>query len=206
MIQVLSQVTTTTIEQKYTFSGGTPSHYKMVFCWLNPSLTWFLFVIAFALICGNIYFCLFKGYFFIKITKQEIRDNNDETRLNVKKQIQNINQIQATLFLYPSAACLLWGIFFGFRLYFEINGFESQSNTTTSWVYSLFVSTRQIIYTLVYFLTQQKLKDYAILVLMCKTCKKKKRRANLAKLTKEANQGKPLFSINDKRESVQSNE
>ena len=85
-----------------------------------------------------------------------------------------MNQIQTTLFLYPTVACLLWAFFFVLKLFFD-NYKENKRNTVFSWFFSVFISVRQIIYTLVCFLTQPKLKEYAWEVITCKTCKHRKK-------------------------------
>ena len=58
-----------------------------------------------------LYFSLIKGYFFVKKTKEDLKENNDESSPNIKKQISNMNQIQNTLFLYPIISCIIIHLF-----------------------------------------------------------------------------------------------
>lgn len=167
--------------------------FRMIFCWVDTSMSILLFVIVSFLIAGNIYFSLIKGYFFVKKTKEDLKENNDESSPNIKKQISNMNQIQNTLFLYPIISCILWSIFFLFKLIFR---FLSKTNSVLSFLFCLFISIRQISYILVYFLSQQKLKEYSILVLTCKIWKNKKRQ-NLVPLEKSVKEVEPILE-NDK--------
>jgi hypothetical protein len=164
---------------------------RMIFCWVKQELSIFLFIVCFALIVLNLYFSLFKGYFFVKKTKKDLIENNDESRPSVQRQIKNITKIQNTLFLYPVISCVIWLLFFILILFFKIfSNYKSQS--VFSWIFCIFISIRQIIYTLVYFLTQEKLKEYAILVLTFKTCKKK-RIQNINNLKKESEEVGPII-------------
>ena len=164
---------------------------RMIFCWVKQELSIFLFIVCFALIVLNLYFSLFKGYFFVKKTKEDLIENNDESRPSVQRQIKNITKIQNTLFLYPVISCAIWLLFFVLILFFRIfSNYKSQS--VFSWIFCIFISIRQIIYTLVYFLTQEKLKEYAILVLTFKTCKKK-RIQNINNLNKESEEVGPII-------------
>ena len=164
---------------------------RMIFCWVKPGLSIFLFIVCFALIVLNLYFSLFKGYFFVKKTKEDLIENNDESRPSVQRQIKNITKIQNTLFLYPVISCAIWLLFFVLILFFWIfSNYKSQS--IFSWIFCIFISIRQIIYTLVYFLTQEKLKEYAILVLTCKSCQKK-RIQNINYLNKETEEVGPII-------------
>ena len=168
---------------------------RMIFCWVTQGLSIFLFIVCFVLIVLNLYFSLFKGYFFVKKTKEELIENNDESRPSMQRQIKNITKIQKTLFLYPVISCVIWLLFFILKLFFSI--FSSyKSNSIFSWIFCIFISLRQIIYTLVYFLTQEKLKEYAILVLTCKTCKKRQIK-NINNLVKDTNEAEPIFEKNN---------
>ena len=164
---------------------------RMIFCWVYPGLSIFLFIICFFLIILNLYFSLFKGYFFVKKTKEDLIENNDESRPSVQRQIKNITKIQNTLFLYPVISCIIWLLFFVLILFFYIFS-NYKSKSVFSWIFCIFISIRQIIYTLVYFLTQEKLKEYAILVLTFKACKKK-RIQNINNLKKETEEAGPII-------------
>ena len=147
--------------------------FQLVFCWIREELSIVLACIAALLIIGNLYFSIFRGYFYLKKIKDTIITQNAEISKSINTQINNINQIQNILFLYPIISCVIWILFFLFifSIYFHY------TDTGIGWsiVFCIFMSIRQIIYTLVYFLSQNKLRNYTILFFMCKTCKKNKK-------------------------------
>ncbi len=142
---------------------------KLVFCWLNKPLSIALACIVALLIFGNLYFSVFKGYRFLKNLKDNILEQNEEENPRVK----SINKIQRILFLYPIIACIIWITFFLFIFLFY---FSYREHTSKGWsvAFCVFMSIRQMIYTLVYFLSQKKLRDYTKLFFTCQTCKKNK--------------------------------
>ena len=142
---------------------------KLVFCWLNKPLSIALACIVALLILGNLYFSFFKGYRFLENFKETILEQNEEENPRVK----SINKIQRILFLYPIIACIIWITFFLFIFLFY---FSYREHTSKGWsvAFCVFMSIRQMIYTLVYFLSQKKLRDYTKLFFTCQTCKKNK--------------------------------
>ena len=95
---------------------------KLVFCWPNETLSIVLACIVALLITGNLYFSIFKGYFFLKKMKDTILEVNDENlnqNYNTLSKIKGINDIQTILFLYPIIACIIWFIFFLFIFLFN---------------------------------------------------------------------------------------
>jgi hypothetical protein len=140
---------------------------KLVFCWVNKKLSIALACIVALLIIGNLYFSVFKGFFFLKELKENILDQNEEENPRVK----NINNIQGILFLYPLIACFIWIIFFLFIFLFYF-GYREHTSKGWSIVFCIFMTIRQIIYTSVYFFSQKKLRTYTKLFLCCRTCKK----------------------------------
>ena len=176
-IQVLKQASSFSFDETYDkekHRNKPPKNFKMGFCWVDIYLSITLSILATSLIFGSFYFSIVKGCCFIKQTKEKLQGNNVGRRANVRKKINNMNQIQTTLFLYPTVACLLWAFFFILKLFFDLSK-ENKRNTVFSWFFSVFISVRQIIYTLVCFLTQPKLKEYAWEVITCKTCKRRKK-------------------------------
>ena len=105
----------------------------------------------------------------MKILKITILEQNEEENPRVK----SINKIQRILFLYPIIACIIWITFFLFIFLFY---FSYREHTSKGWsvAFCVFMSIRQMIYTLVYFLSQKKLRDYTKLFFTCQTCKKNK--------------------------------
>ena len=146
---------------------------KLVFCWISKEITIALVCIVALLIIGNLYFSIFKCYFFLKNIKNTILEQDNEKNKINNRQIKGINNIQGILFLYPLIACAIWIIFFLFIFLFYFNYREHTSKIWTTF-FCIFMTIRQIIYTLVYFLSQKKLRNYTVLFLKCKTCKKEK--------------------------------
>ena len=149
--------------------SGTQSA-RMIFCWLNKGLSIPLAVIAFLLILGNLYFSVFKGFFFLKNVKENMLLQDDEERPVVSKRIKNITEMQAILFLYPIISSAIWLIFFLFIFLFFLP--NNSGNIGWSWVFCIFMSIRQTIYISVYFFSQKKLRLYTLSLLCCKRCKK----------------------------------
>ena len=142
---------------------------KLVFCWINKPLSIALACIVALLILGNLYFSFFKGYRFLENFKETILEQNEEENTRVK----SINKIQRILFLYPIIACIIWITFFLFIFLFYFS-YREQTSKGWSVAFCVFMSIRQMIYTLVYFLSQKKLRDYTKLFFTCQTCKKNK--------------------------------
>ena len=157
---------------------------KLVFCWVNQELSIALACLVFLLIFGNLYFSIFRGYFFLKKMKDTILDQDDDYNIANNNKIRSIKQIQKILFLYPIIASIIWIIFFLFIFIFNFSYREHQS-TGWSVVFCIFMAIRQSIYTLVYFLSQKKLRYHAYLYITCKKCKKNKNRGSIQNPVKQ---------------------
>ena len=144
---------------------------KLIFCWLfkDPSIA--LVCIVALLIFGNLYFSFFKGYIFLRRIKNKISENVYEQDSN-EIRIKNLSKIQSILFLYPIISCIIWIIFFLFIFLF-VYSYRDEPSAFGSWTFCIFMTIRQTIYTLVYFLSQKDLRKHAILYLLCKNCKNK---------------------------------
>ena len=200
MIQVIGQAEEFSMEDQYNKNiVKVKKHFKMGFCWVHKYLSIVICTIATVLICGNFYFSMIKGYFFLKNAKKEY-EKNSPLRTNNISQIDSLNKIKKNLFLYPTVASILWAIFFIFKLFFELNN-EYKTQSIFSWIFSIFISTRQIIYISVYFFTQKKLKIYAYQVLTFKVCKMKKKQ-NLVELRKQINSSEPILQIEEKNDKI----
>ena len=199
MIQTIEQAEEFSMEGQYNknTSNKVRKRFKMGFCWVNNYLSVIICIIATVLICGNFYFSIFKGYFFLKNAKKEYKNNNLIRTSNIS-QIQSLNKVQNNLFLYPTVASILWALFFIFKLFFELKD-EYKTKSVFSWIFNIFISTRQIIYISVYFFTQQKLKIYAYQVLTFKVCKMKKK-PNLVELKKQIGSSEPILQIEEEND------
>ena len=145
---------------------------QLVFCWLGREPSIAIAIISTLLIIANLYFSI-KSYIFLRNIKNNIINKNVDISKAINNQINNINQIQKILFLYPIIACIIWITFFLFIFLFY---FSYREHTSKGWsvAFCVFMSIRQMIYTLVYFLSQKKLRDYTKLFFTCQTCKKNK--------------------------------
>jgi len=151
------------------YQQGTQS-IKLIFCWLNKELTIALSVIAFLLIVGNLYCSLYKGYFFLRKIKQNIILKNDEESPSTSRRINSISQMQSILFLYPIISSIIWIIFFLFMFLFYFN-YRNDPSIVWSWIFCIFMTTRQTIFILLYFLSQKNLREYTIKFFKCQICK-----------------------------------
>ena len=167
---------------------------KLVFCWLNQETTIALACIVGLLIFANIYFSLIRGYFYLKKIKDNLIEEDLEINRSANQQLKYIDQVQKVLFLYPTISFIIYIIFFIFIFVYRFHYFERQ-NIAFSIFFCIIMSIRQIIYTLVFFLSQKKLRIFTKLFFTCKTCKKEKYKGKI-------NQIKPLIEmkINDKEE------
>ena len=169
---------------------------RMIFCWLNKDLSIALAVIVFLLILGNLYFSIFKGFFFLKKIKDNILLQEDEERPNVSRRINNITQMQGILFLYPIISCIIWIIFFLFIFILYLNYKPVDNNLGWGWVFCIFMSIRQTIYISVYFFSQKKLRQYTKSFFTCKTCRKNKNRGRIYKQINKLNNDNMTNSTN----------
>ena len=158
---------------------------RLVFCWISEEVSIALACIVGLLIFGNLYFSIFRGFFFLKKMKDKIITQDDDENLKENKKLKNINQIQGILFLYPLISCIIWIIFFLFifLFYFSYRDIYCDKTTNTDCekpndvipiVFCVFMAFRQIIYILVYFFSQKNLRKYTLSCLKCKICRRNK--------------------------------
>ena len=208
-IHVLIQSAQFSFENTYeTSRGAPPKNFRMGFCWINTGLSVALFIIASILICGSFYFSLFKGFCFVKKTSEKLKGDNDERRSTVKKKLRNMKQIQYTLFLYPTVACVLWIIFFAFKFYFRNKEVNKRTGIVISWIFSFFISIRQFVYTLVCFITQPKLIEYAYQVITFKACRSKgpSKNGSICSLNSMIEKTAPILQQNENNENNENND
>jgi len=151
---------------------------RLIFCWINKGLSIALACIVGLLIIANLYFSIFKGFIFLKKVKDNIIAQSDEDNPNATTRIKSITQIQGILFLYPIISCVIWIIFFIFIFTFYFR-YRKNSSITVSVLFCIFMAIRQVIYTLVYFLSQKNLRAYTVLILKCKTCRKDQQKVKI---------------------------
>ena len=154
---------------------------KLIFCWLSKELSIALACVVGLLIIANLYFSIFKGFIFLKKVKDNIIAQSDEDNPNATTRIKSITQIQGILFLYPIISCVIWIIFFIFIFcfyfrYSDDTTYRRNPSLIASVFFCIFMAIRQIIYTLVYFLSQKNLRSYTVLVFKCKTCRKDRKK------------------------------
>jgi hypothetical protein len=179
IIHVIQKESITSIFDIYInkIAAGT-QRIKLMFCFVNDKLSIPLSCIVALLIIGNLYFSVFRAFFFLKKMKDNIIAQSDEDNLRANNRIKNITQIQGILFLYPIISCAIWIIFFLFIFCFNSTYVQHTSLPWTA-IFCVFMAIRQVIYTLVYFLSQKNLRQYAILFFTCQTCKRNKKKGEI---------------------------
>jgi hypothetical protein len=145
-------------------------HFRHMYCWYEKNVNYVLFVIALLLIAGSAYFSV-KGILVMRNIHSKLNDESNYGRtsfLNKKK--SNVEYIMKTLWIYPITSGILWFSFFVIQMSIEngANGFG------ISLVYCIIISTRQLIYSLVFLFTQKDIKSKFVEWILCKTKKKNK--------------------------------
>ena len=174
-IHVGMRVTSLKLDQMYVDKRSTGTQYiKLIFCWLSEEVTIPLTIIVALLILGNMYFSIFRGWCFLRRMKNNIIAQTDEDNLSSNNRIKSIESIQGILFLYPVISCLIWVVFFLFMYLFYFR-YGNETSMASSIIFCVFMTIRQTIYTLVYFLSQKNLRNYSLFYLKCQCCKKNQR-------------------------------
>lgn len=156
-------------EQLYNPSGVKRDHFKHMYCWVDTSLNFVVLILVITLICMNIYFSIFRGMKYINEISDGIKKENvDQGRLSIQKQMDKIDHIKYTLWIYPLASSIMWGIFFIFQVLCDL--ITTIKTGPFAWIYIILISVRQPIYTFMLCYTQNKIKDCCIDVLFCKGC------------------------------------
>ena len=145
-------------------------HFRHMHCWYEKSVNYILFVIAFLLIAGSIFFAV-KGILIMRNIHLKLKDESEYGRtsfLNKKK--TNVEYIMKTLWIYPITSGILWFSFFIIQMSIEggADGFA------LSLTYCIIISVRQPIYSLVFLFTQRDIKRKFVEWFLCKTKKKNK--------------------------------
>ncbi len=156
------------------------THFRHMYCFCGGLQLIFLAFVCGCLIIGSFYFSL-RGAIKIIKTKKEFIDQNDETKNSIQKSVKKMNTIEFSLFIYPLSSAVLWTGFFILQFNFEYNfrkkeSRESDTHNTLNIIYCSLISSRELIYTIVYLLTHAQLKKYTMKILTCKICKEKRKK------------------------------
>lgn len=181
--QALSQ--SKTLQNKtyddYYVKENNSNFFRYMYCWVSSYNNIVLFVLSFLLIAANFYFSIFKSYFFIKRISREIEDNDTkEEGRNKENKVKKIKKVMYNLILYPIVSGIVWIIYFVLQILTGYiysdegkSGFaESMKKGAGAWCIILIICIRQIIFTLMFFLTQGNLKRHAYNMICCKKNKR----------------------------------
>ena len=182
--QALSQ--SKTLQNKtyddYYVKENNSNFFRYMYCWVSSYNNTVLFVLSFLLIAANFYFSIFKSYFFIKRISREIEDNDPkEEGRNKENKVKKIKKVMYNLILYPIVSGIVWIIYFVLQIltgyiYSDERGksgfAESMKKGAGAWCIILIICIRQIIFTLMFFLTQGNLKRHAYNMICCKKNKR----------------------------------
>lgn len=165
-----------TEEKFYDRNGIKQIHFKHIYCWVDKNLNFAIASIVFLLIILNVYFSILRGSKFINEISKEIRGSSSE-RPSLNKQLDKMNQIKYTLWIYPLVSCLIWGFFFAFQIFCDLSG-EFIYDGVMVWIYIVLIGVRQPIYTFIFFFTQKKIKECCLDTLICKSNKDEEKKSS----------------------------
>ena len=182
--QVLSQSNVLQNKTYYDYyeSKSNANFFRYMYCWISDWNNYILFFISFFLIVANFYFSIFKSATFIcKITRDI--EEADEGGSSSKRKVKKIKNIMHNLILYPLVSGLVWIIYFILQILTGfINGpdriesiVDSNKKGAGAWSIIIIICIRQLIFTLVFFLTQNNLKRHALNYITCKSCKNERK-------------------------------
>ena len=207
-IQVLNQ--STTLKNKdynsyYNPKQNNTNFFRYMYCWVSGWTNNSLFIISFLLIGANFYFSIFKSALFMCKIKREIEDIDGRETKTIK-----IKKITYNLILYPIVSGIVWIIYFilqiltGFIYTSDNKSFvNSMKQGAGAWFIIIIICIRQIIFTLMFFLTQGNLKRHAYNILTCKKSKNASLRASanaITEKTEDAENNKLLNDVNESNE------
>lgn len=155
----------------YAPSGVKRTHFKYIYCWIDETLNFILLGIVFLLIVMNIYYSIFIGSRYITNITNSFKGSSEERRPSIRNQLDKVDHIKYTLWIYPLSSCIIWGFFFIFQVICDV--FHDLHSGPFVWFYIILISVRQPIYTCIFCYTQRKIKDCCIDTLLCKNCKSK---------------------------------
>ena len=178
-IQVLYQ--SNTLKNKkykdYYKSENNTNFFRYMYCWVTGGSNYALFAISFLLIGANFYFSIFKSALFIRKISREIEDVDDikEDDRTKENKVSKIKSVMKNLIIYPIVSGCVWIIYFILQI---LSGQIYRSDNTDfinsmkrgvgAWLIIIIICVRQIIFTLMFFLTQGNLKRHTYNILCCK--------------------------------------
>ena len=200
--QVLSQ--SKTLQNKtyndYYVKENKSDFFRYMYCWVSQWNNNSLFILSFLLIAANFYFSIFKSAVFVRRISREIEETEGEDGRSKKNKIKKIKKIMCNLILYPIVSGVVWIIYFVLQI---LTGYisgankidsiaDSMKNGVGSWFIILIICIRQIIFTVVFFLTQGNLKKHAYNMITCKKSKAGSSSSSTSKITDESDDIKVL--------------
>ena len=200
--QVLSQ--SKTLQNKtyddYYVKENKSDFFRYMYCWVSQWNNNSLFILSFLLIAANFYFSIFKSAVFVRKISKEIEETQEEDGRSKKNQIKKIKKITTNLILYPIVSGIVWIIYFVLQI---LTGYisgankidsiaDSMKNGVGSWLIILIICIRQIIFTIVFFLTQGNLKKHAYNMITCKKSKENSSSISSSKIINDSDNYKIL--------------
>lgn len=153
----------------YNPQGIKREHFKYMYCWVDKTLNFIILGIVLFLIIMNIYFSIIRGSNYLSNISNGYKEKENGGRASIKKQIETIDHVKYTLWIYPIASCVIWGIFFIFQVICD--EIEVNIDGPLAWVHILLISVRQPIYTFMFCYTQRKIKECCLDTLFCQNRK-----------------------------------
>ena len=180
-----------TYNNYYSTKINNTNYFRYMYCWVTDANNIILSILSFLLIAGNLYFSIVSACFIRRISN-EIQDREGEGK-NIQNKVKKIRKMFINLILYPLVSLFVWLVYFILQIITNYN--TNNSNLSESmkygfgaWLIIFIICLRQIIFTLVFFLTQGNLKKYSFYYITCKCRKKVKDDNNDKEKVKEENQ------------------
>ena len=147
------------------------SHFRHLYCWFDTKLNIVIFIIAFLFIAANFYFSVIKGFFFVHKISGQLKERAKNERESLRRTYDKMNHIKKTLWLYPFTSAVIWISFFVIQINMIIN---KGQNSLLSLFGCLLISVRQIIYVLIFLVTQRNIYRKLLECILCKSKRRKK--------------------------------
>ena len=198
-----------TYEDYYSPKKNNTNFFRYMYCWVSGWTNISLFIISFILIAANFYFSIFKSALFIRKISREIEDVDDikDEDRNKENKVTKIKKIMKNLIIYPIVSGGVWIIYFVLQIltgqiYTSTNKkfVESMKHGAGAWCIIIIICIRQVIFTLMFFLTQGNLKRHAYNILTCKKGKNTSSRATINKITEKSEDLENNKLLNDANE------
>ena len=176
--------------------------FRYMYCWVGGWTNITLSIISFLLIAANFYFSFFKSALFIRKISREIEDVDDKNN-----KVSKIKKIMCNLILYPLVSGGVWIFYFVLQILTWVMKTEqkqkdevfvkSMKHGVGAWCIIFIICARQIIFTLMFFLTQGNLKRHAYNILTCKKSKNTSSRATTNIINEKSDDAENNKLLND---------